>query len=116
MAGESTSEITIDQDLTSIIEQYNADAIINLQIYVDNYDPGNTYVTGFLRIFGGASLILGVPILIWGLAEGDDEFLIPFGAVFSTAGGVCLATSFLLPSASKSIWTIGFDGDAVKRK
>jgi hypothetical protein len=113
--GETVSNVSIDDELAGIIANYDADALVNFQVYAEGYDPGNVGWVTFTRIFGWMMTGVGLPFLIWGLAD-DDDFMIPFGAGFTLSGGIPLVISYILPGTSSSKWKLGFEGDAVRRK
>jgi hypothetical protein len=115
VAETTKNTMTIDSELEEVFTEYDADALVNLKVYAENYDPGNTSAVGANKIMGSMFLGFGLPFLIIGAADPMlGDIFIPMGAVFSGVGGVQLGLAFVLPGMSESVWTIGFEGDAVR--
>jgi hypothetical protein len=107
VTGDTENTISIDEEIGDAVARTDADAIVNFEFYAVEYDTGNLGYVIFTRIFGGMMAGVGFPLIFL-------EYTTDIGIGFTAVGGASLITSFILPSASESRWTLGFEGDAVR--
>jgi hypothetical protein len=107
--------------LDPVIKRDKADAIVNLQIYAKQYDMGNMLGIGIMRNVGiSAGVVAGLFLLTGAFDDtGTSEGIIKMsdiGLGFAIPAAIGLGGSYLLEMFSKTAWTIGIEGDAVKLK
>jgi hypothetical protein len=115
IADSLESMISFDAEIQEQIALHDGDAVVNLQVYGIDYDPGKTFLTGFTRIFGGMMSGFGGMFLIMGLVM-DDGLTSGLGLGFGLTGAVSLGISYFIPKSSESIWTVGIEGDIVRER
>jgi len=119
---ETVSILEIDAELENILEQYQADAVVNLQFQGIDYDPGATTSTSWTRWLGIWTLGFDVVILgtFYFMSAGDllseDPYIAFLLGGFGIGGAVSLGLSFILPAVNPSVWRVAVEGDAVQEK
>ncbi|MFP4114675.1 MAG: hypothetical protein ACOC2Y_08025 [Spirochaetota bacterium] len=109
VAAENGDSVDITHAVEEAIAPTNAAAVVNFRTIGYQFDPGNTGMIGFTRIFGGGMLICGG--LFLALSQGEEP-LAPIGGGFAALGLGSMGYSFLFPG--ETAWTIRFEGEAVR--
>jgi hypothetical protein len=112
-----TSVLDIAPDLTPLVQAKQADAVVNLRIIPKSYDPGNAYSVGALKIAGSFALGFGGMFALMSLA--DDSLAKttgPMALAFCGVGGGSLGASIIMRQSGRTTWTVGVEGDMVKRR
>jgi len=127
---ETVSILDIGAELENILEQHQADAVVNLQFQGIEYDPGATTSTSWTRWLGIYSLGFDAIMLgtLYFMSAGDPDSSYTVGDFLSDepyiafllagigiGGGISLGLSFILPAVNPSVWQVAVEGDAVRR-
>jgi general stress protein CsbA len=117
VVGKSENSLDLQPVINELLQEDGAEAVVNLQIFAEDYDEGNVRAVGALNVSGWFLTGMGVPLVIAGLADGYEEnyYMVDMFAVMSLIGGGCLTASYILPNYSESAWIVGLEGDTVRR-
>ncbi|HTX74179.1 MAG TPA: hypothetical protein VMC79_15215 [Rectinemataceae bacterium] len=113
------SNLDISSELAQRVAMNKADAIVNLRILPEKYDPGNSYAVGGFKIAGGMFLGFGAMFGLLSLTMSDssgDDPLGPMALVFGGLGGAGLVVSSVMRANGSTTWTIAVEGDLVKAR
>jgi hypothetical protein len=113
-----TTILDIGPDLLALIDQRQADAVVNFRVIPKSFYGGSTGLVGTLHVFGGFLLVCATVYGMLGIAAGSNTPDVPFfplaigcGAV----GGGSLLLANVAQANSKTIWKIVIEGDLVRQ-
>ena len=112
-----SSSLDIGAELGALAAAKRADAVVNLRIIPTQFDPGNTFAVGPLKIAGSMFLGFGGLFGLMALMDEDmGETLGPMALAFGGVGGAGLIVSATLQPRGRTVWTINIEGDLVRRR